>query len=116
MKFHMLMPMNAWMMLVLMKCKCQMQCLTLGCYRMSSPTLCLKCVLLIRQGRDLMHGLCWWETPTEPKLYLFFSSLRHIKQDEVMLCVLFTYVMGDKIKRFSCLTYGRIVHKVLIFT
>ena len=32
MKFHMLMLMNAWMMLVLMKCKCQMQCLTLGCY------------------------------------------------------------------------------------
>ena len=32
MKVHMLMLMNAWMMLVLMKCKCQMQCLTLGCY------------------------------------------------------------------------------------
>ena len=28
----MLMFMNAWMMLVLMKCKCQMQSLTLGCY------------------------------------------------------------------------------------
>ena len=33
MKFHMLMLMNAWMMLVLMKLKCQMQCLTLGCYK-----------------------------------------------------------------------------------
>ena len=33
MKFYMLMLMNAWMMIVLMKCKCQMQCLTLGCYR-----------------------------------------------------------------------------------
>ena len=32
MKFYMLMFMNAWMMLVLMKCKCQMQFLTLGCY------------------------------------------------------------------------------------
>ena len=32
MKFHMLMFMNAWMMLGLMKCKCQMPCLTLGCY------------------------------------------------------------------------------------
>ena len=29
------MLMNAWMMLVLMKCKCQMQCLTLGCYSYS---------------------------------------------------------------------------------
>ena len=35
MKFHMLMFMNAWMMLVLMKCKCQMQCLTQGCYNPS---------------------------------------------------------------------------------
>ena len=37
MKFHMLMLMNAWMMLVLMKCKCQMQCLILGCYRGDVP-------------------------------------------------------------------------------
>ena len=32
MKLRMLMLMNAWMMLVLMKCKYQMQSLTLGCY------------------------------------------------------------------------------------
>ena len=32
MKLLMLMLMNAWMMLVLMKFKCQMQCLALGCY------------------------------------------------------------------------------------
>ena len=32
MKFHMLMFMNAWMMLVLMKYKCQISSLTLGCY------------------------------------------------------------------------------------
>ena len=32
MKLHMLILMNVWMMLVLMKCKWQMQCLTLGCY------------------------------------------------------------------------------------
>ena len=32
MKFHMLMFMNAWMMLVRMKCRCQMQCLTPWCY------------------------------------------------------------------------------------
>ena len=36
MKFHMLMFMNAWMMLVLMKCRCQMQSLTLGCYNFIS--------------------------------------------------------------------------------
>jgi len=32
MKLHMLMLMNEWMMIVLMKCKCQMQCLTPRCY------------------------------------------------------------------------------------
>ena len=32
MKFHMLISMNAWMMLVLMKCKCKLQCLTQRCY------------------------------------------------------------------------------------
>jgi len=32
MEFHMLMFMNAWMMLVRMKCRCQMQCLTPWCY------------------------------------------------------------------------------------
>ena len=35
MKLHMLMLMNEWMMLVLMKSKCQMQCLTLGGYNPS---------------------------------------------------------------------------------
>ena len=45
MKFHMLMFMNAWMMLVLMKCKFQLQCLTQRCYRphlglARSPTHC----------------------------------------------------------------------------
>ena len=38
MKLHMLMLMNEWMMLVLMKCKSQMQCLTLGCYRPILPS------------------------------------------------------------------------------
>ena len=42
MKLHMLMFMNAWMMLVLMKCKCQMQCLTLGCYTCSQGRFALK--------------------------------------------------------------------------
>ena len=38
MRFHMLMFMNAWMMLVLMKCRCKMQCLTPGCYKASLET------------------------------------------------------------------------------
>ena len=70
------------------------------------------------------------KTPTESKLYLFFSIFRHIEQDEVDVMCLFIYNMGGKIrrlsineefnyiwpKRLSFLTYGRIVHKVLIFT
>ena len=40
MKFHMLMFMNAWMMLVLIKYRCQMQCLTLECYITCSDTTC----------------------------------------------------------------------------
>ena len=41
------MLMNAWMMLVLMKCKCQMQCLVVGCYTHT----------LLRQRSDLWgHG------------------------------------------------------------
>ena len=39
MKFHMLMLMNAWMMLVLLKCMCQIQCLTLGCYTCHRPKM-----------------------------------------------------------------------------
>ena len=38
MKFHMLMFMNGWMMIGLMKCKCQMQCLTLGVLQMILET------------------------------------------------------------------------------
>ena len=34
------------------------------------PTLCLKCVLLIRQGRDQVHGLCWWENTNRTKTLL----------------------------------------------
>ena len=28
----------------------------------------LKCVLLIRQGRDQVHGLCWWENTNKTKM------------------------------------------------
>ena len=35
-----------------------------------SLTLCLKCVLLVRQGRDQVHGLCWWEFTNRTKTLL----------------------------------------------
>ena len=35
-----------------------------------SLTLYLKCVLLIRQGRDQVHGLRWWENTNRTKTLL----------------------------------------------
>ena len=32
------------------------------------PTLCLKCVLHIGQGRDQVHGLYWWEDTSRTKI------------------------------------------------
>ena len=31
-------------------------------------TLCLKCVLLMREGRDQVHGLYWWENTNRTKI------------------------------------------------
>ena len=68
MKFHMLMFMNAWMMLVLMKCKCQMQCLTLGCYNLfleaqqSLESSLLHLVrLIINLSYSHLHGYAYFE-------------------------------------------------------
>jgi hypothetical protein len=37
------------------------------------PILCLKCVLLIRQGRDQVHGFCWWKNTNKTKtLFIHF--------------------------------------------
>jgi hypothetical protein len=44
-------------------------------------------------------GSAGGKTPTEPKLYLFFSNLRHIKQDKVdifVLCSILTWVVGSE--------------------
>ena len=55
MNFHMLMFMNAWMMLVLMKCRCQMQCLTPGCYMLELPTH-VTTTAVARQSRACQRG------------------------------------------------------------
>ena len=64
-----------------------------------SLTLCLKCVLLIRQGRDQVHGLCWWENTNITKNFIY-SSLTSgtLNMIELMLCVLFNCNMGGKIR------------------
>ena len=49
MKFHMLMFMNEWMMLVLIKCKCQMQSLTIGVLQ-GGPGVECRCGMMPRDG------------------------------------------------------------------
>jgi hypothetical protein len=38
-------------------------------------------------------GFAGGKTPTEPKLYLLFSNLRHIEQDEVDVYVLCSLII-----------------------
>ena len=57
MKFHMLMFMNAWMMLVLMKCRCQMQCLTQSCY--DSGFVCSLALTLDQAGIEVGSATEW---------------------------------------------------------
>jgi hypothetical protein len=64
------------------------------------------------------------KTSTEPKIYLSFSNLRHIEQVNSMVCVLFNYNMGGKIRRLSMnvcqkglnfLNNGRIVYLCIMY-
>ena len=49
-----------------------------------SPTLCFKCVLLIQtRQRSSAQSLLVGKHQQNHKLYLFFSNLRHKRQDEV---------------------------------
>ena len=41
------------------------------------------------------------KTPTELKFYLFFSSLGTLNKINLMLCALFSYNMGNKIRKLS---------------
>ena len=69
------------------------------------------------------------KTPTELKLDLSFSILRHIEQDKVDVICSFIYNMGDKIRRLSmsvafkyiwqkglsCLFHRRIVYLCIMY-
>ena len=66
------------------------------------PTLCLKCVLLIRQGRDQVHGLCWWGNTNITKTFFYSSlSLGTLNKMKLMLCAVFNYDIGGKIRRLA---------------
>ena len=38
------------------------------------PTVCLKCVLLVRQGRDQVHRFCWWKNTNITKTLFILLS------------------------------------------
>jgi hypothetical protein len=47
-------------------------------------------------------GFVGGKTPTEPKLYSYFSNLRHIERDKVdIMWIVHSYNMGDKIRRLT---------------
>ena len=47
------------------------------------------------------------KTPIEPKLYLFFSNLRHIEQDNKVddMCIVHSDNMGDKMRMIVTFEY-----------
>ena len=69
------------------------------------------------------------KTPTEPKLIYSSLTLGTLSMMKLMLCTLFIYIMGDKIRRLSmnvafkfiwlkglnCLTHGRIVYPYIMY-
>ena len=67
-----------------------------------SLTLCLKCVLLIIQGRDQVYRLCWWENTNRTKNFIYSSlTLSTWDKMKLMLCALFNCNLGGKIRRLS---------------
>ena len=69
------------------------------------------------------------KTPSEPKFPYSSLTLGTLNKTKLMLCDVFIYIMGDKIrrlcmnvafkyiwqKRLSCLTYGRIVYLFILY-
>ena len=67
-----------------------------------SPTLCLKCVLLIKtRQRSSAWALLVGKHQQNHNFTYSSLTLGTLNKMKLMLCVLFNYVMGDKIKRLS---------------
>ena len=73
--------------------------------RLFSPMFCLKCVLLIRQGRDQVHGLCWWGNTNKTKNFLIC-----IMQKEICMYGIFIFLCHH-----SKYSYG-LLHTIDLFT
>ena len=96
----------------------------------NSPTLCLKCVLLIQtRQRSSAWALLVGKHQQNQNFTYSSLSLGTLNKMKLMLCALFIYIMGDKIrrlsmnvafkyiwqKRLSCLTYRRIVYLFIMY-
>ena len=64
-------------------------------------TLCLKCPAHKDKVEIKCMGSVGGKTPTEPKLYSSSLTLSTLNKMKLMLCALFIYNMGDKIRRLS---------------
>jgi hypothetical protein len=68
----------------------------------NSSTLCLKCVLLIRHGRDQVHELCWWKYQQNQNITYSSLSLGTLNHDRInVMCIIYSYNMGNKIRRMT---------------
>ena len=99
MKSHMLLFMNAWMMLVLMKCKCQMPCLTLGCYsRRGSwwfvPNPCYKWP--VRRGGNLQISFQKFTNPGQ-KIAFFTAGKIRTRYLPLVCTLLYHYTLHSLI-------------------
>ena len=94
------------------------------------PTLCLKCVLLIKTRQRSNAWALLVEKHQQNQNFTYFSlALGTLNKIKLMLCALFNYIMGDKIRRLnmnvvfkyiwpkglSCLTHGMIVYLYIMY-
>ena len=95
-----------------------------------SPTLYLKCVLLIKTRQRSSAWALLVEKHQHNQNFIYPSlSLGTLNKIKLMLCASFSYIMGDKIrslnmnvafkyiwlKGLNCLTHGRIVYLCIMY-
>ena len=96
----------------------------------SLPTLCLKCVMLIKTRQRSSAGALLVEKHQQNENFIYSTlTLGTSNKMKLMLCALFIYIMVDKIRRLSmnvafediwpkglnCLTHGRIVYLYIMY-
>jgi hypothetical protein len=73
-----------------------------GIGRLIPPHLLKVCSTHKDKAKIKCMGSVGGKTPTEPKLFSYFSNLRHIEHDKVdIMYIVLSYNMGDKIGKMS---------------